>query len=440
MRIMHFKQQYIHIYILIPLFSIGEETNMANQLVHQLNQAYTPAHRGGIQLLDFTVPEDITHMTIDIEDLEKHNFLDYALRSPDGFHGWSGCTKTHIVISEEYATSGYLPKIPSGTWQLVIGYAKINAPSETNVTVTLTPKESKWYCGDLHMHSIHSDGDFTISKVMDNAYDEGLDFIALTDHNTFTQNKESAPTNRKLTVIPGIEITTYGGHFNIINLEHPLTKVLCHTQEDVDEVMEEGKKGNTIVSINHSFCVDKWSWKMDPYPLDFIEIWNSGWKTGNMECIHFWQRKLAEGHIIHGIGGSDTHRKDGRWYGQPTTWVKAEGNNITDIIDGLRTGQISVSINPQAPHVDLSIENTSMGRVYSKNDKALITLNCSILNPVNCKLRLYSSAGLIKTQDLDSITTDLSFELSTTSLFYRIELWEKYGNVPLCFSNPIYIR
>ena len=38
---------------------------------------------------------------------------------------------------------------------------------------------------ELHCHTIHSDGDFTVSELQKAAADDHLAIIALTDHNTF---------------------------------------------------------------------------------------------------------------------------------------------------------------------------------------------------------------------------------------------------------------
>ena len=45
-------------------------------------------------------------------------------------------------------------------------------------------REGAWYRGDLHTHSIYSDGDSTVAEVIANAESLGFDFFALTDHDT----------------------------------------------------------------------------------------------------------------------------------------------------------------------------------------------------------------------------------------------------------------
>ena len=37
---------------------------------------------------------------------------------------------------------------------------------------------------ELHCHSVHSDGSFSVAELLRRAYDDHLALIALTDHNT----------------------------------------------------------------------------------------------------------------------------------------------------------------------------------------------------------------------------------------------------------------
>ena len=39
---------------------------------------------------------------------------------------------------------------------------------------------------ELHCHSVHSDGDYTVCELQKKAIDDHLAIIALTDHNTFS--------------------------------------------------------------------------------------------------------------------------------------------------------------------------------------------------------------------------------------------------------------
>ena len=42
----------------------------------------------------------------------------------------------------------------------------------------------KWFPCEMHCHTLHSDGKFTVESLMQTAKEYGLSGIALTDHNT----------------------------------------------------------------------------------------------------------------------------------------------------------------------------------------------------------------------------------------------------------------
>lgn len=62
---------------------------------------------------------------------------------------------------------------------------------------------------DLHCHSRLSDGSLSVEEIVFFARREGLDFLALTDHDTMAGVTQAQTLGRKygLTVIPGVEIT-----------------------------------------------------------------------------------------------------------------------------------------------------------------------------------------------------------------------------------------
>lgn len=67
---------------------------------------------------------------------------------------------------------------------------------------------------DLHTHSTASDGKFSPKEVVKKAYDRGVKYLALTDHDTLSGIAEAKEEAEKLGLnfIPGIELsTTYKG-------------------------------------------------------------------------------------------------------------------------------------------------------------------------------------------------------------------------------------
>ena len=73
--------------------------------------------------------------------------------------------------------------------------------------------------GDLHCHTHHSDAKGAPETLAKNARRNGLDFLAVTDHNTTSQWKYFGPSSTPdLIFVPGMEITTARGHANIFGL------------------------------------------------------------------------------------------------------------------------------------------------------------------------------------------------------------------------------
>ena len=75
------------------------------------------------------------------------------------------------------------------------------------------------YRGDLHLHTVHSDGQRDPSELVTAAHASGLNFIVSTDHNTNAANRVW-PVCRTgaLLVIPGEEVTTRHGHWLAVGL------------------------------------------------------------------------------------------------------------------------------------------------------------------------------------------------------------------------------
>ncbi|MGH8222959.1 MAG: PHP domain-containing protein, partial [Woeseiaceae bacterium] len=127
----------------------------------------------------FEVPEGIGSLTVDIrhDGSAERTVIDVGLRDPAGFRGWTGSNKSRIVISAFDSTPGYRNgPISSGSWALLLGVPNLREGVETRYRATIRLYENhdlaaalnpgddafaagkRWYRGDLHAHSGHSDG------------------------------------------------------------------------------------------------------------------------------------------------------------------------------------------------------------------------------------------------------------------------------------------
>src|SRR5438270_5073398 len=75
---------------------------------------------------------------------------------------------------------------------------------------------------DLHLHTTHSDGEYSPKELVDLAHRSGLAAIAVTDHDTLSAVPEAqaAAVGTGLEVIPGVEITSdfHGREIHLLGL------------------------------------------------------------------------------------------------------------------------------------------------------------------------------------------------------------------------------
>src|SRR6185437_10320742 len=134
---------------------------------------------------------------------------------PAGFRGWSGGARRSFVIAPDAATPGYLAgELDPGTWQVIIGIHQLPAGERPPPRRLPARPGRRWLAGDLHTHTVHSDGAQTVAELSRFAAGLGLDFIAVTDHNTVSHHRElpAASARHGITLLPGQEVTTAGGH------------------------------------------------------------------------------------------------------------------------------------------------------------------------------------------------------------------------------------
>ena len=154
-----------------------------------------------------------------------------------GFRGWSGSARNRFHVATDCSTPGYVAgAMPSGTWRIILGcYVVPDGGVTVRLTVLATdgaraafqPAEQPdpvrrgagWYRGDLHAHTFHSDAEGSPQVLHGLASALGLDYLAVTDHNTVTAwDYFAAASSPELVFVPGIEVTTYQGHANALGV------------------------------------------------------------------------------------------------------------------------------------------------------------------------------------------------------------------------------
>jgi hypothetical protein len=402
----------------------------------------------------FSVSDKVRQINVAYEVESKNGgetVVDLGVRDPYRVRGWSGGARSNLYLGQSEATPGYLPgELPPGNWAVLLGAYRIPQEGCTvilNVTLESGKQlncEKHWFKGDLHMHSVHSDGDYTLEEADEIAAAKGLDFIGLTDHNTVSQNFSAVKRDGVLR-IPGMELTTYWGHCNLFGAKDPVKDFRVENIEQLHACIRESRSNGVKISINHPFergCPWDWGWDVD---YDWVEVWNGPWRSGNEETVLWWQKKLEEGRRIVAVGGSDTHRPDPYVkHGMPTTWVKSSSCSLTDVIEGIGKGHVVVSFAPEGPFIELSSGNAITGDVIKNAEgHRQVKLVASRVEEGD-QIAIISEKGVEIEKGVSSGKNDpflLTWPVSGRR-FYRAEIRKKFPDIDkklmAVLTNPIY--
>ncbi|MBC2582304.1 CehA/McbA family metallohydrolase [Clostridium sp. DJ247] len=409
--------------------------------------------------IPFKVPENVSKLEVSysykrrsISESEtgdifnkEINVVDIAIMDESkSFRGWSGSERLYFYITENEATPGYVRGIINeGEWAIILGAYKIQEEGcIVNVNIKFTPKERVLLKGDLHIHSIHSDGKYDVSDVINLAKLHGMDFIFLTDHNTFSQC-DGIVTSDSLVVLPGMEWTHYNGHCNFLGVKNPIKNFVSNDKDKTVEIMKEAKAKGALITLNHPYCQNcGWKWGFD-VPFDAVEVWNGPIKKSEYDAVQWWNSKLIAGERIPIVGGSDSHKNElFRMIGTPTTFLYSNSRGQSDIIKAIKNGHAFVSYTANGPIIEFSVGDAIMGDCIDlkENQTGLVKVqNVGFKD----EIKLISDKGIEKMYSIhDENTKTFSFHIEER-VFYRVEVWREiipHMTALVSVSNPIYIR
>jgi hypothetical protein len=377
---------------------------------------------------------------------EEINIIDLGLISLDGKQvGVSGSDKTEIHISETVATPGYhpCPLIP-GEWGILIGAYKV-APSGVTVTyeLTFTFKHLRLLKGDLHTHTIGSDGVLTAEELARHAQRNGMDYLALTDHNQMV-SAESLPDVPGFTLIPGIEWTHYQGHANFLGVDRPYDEPFyANTPQEVQARFASARERGALIVINHPFdegC--PFLFDMDSLPYDCIEIWNGPMRESNIRSIALWSMQLMAGKKIPICGGSDYHRDMLFLYpGGPCTCIYSMSNSAVDILSALKAGHAYVTFAPNGPSLEMTAGEAILGDSVPFSRVKELQISVTGLNAGDV-IQLFTNNDIVTLLKAENPgNARLNYRMTAPG-FARLQILRSFipgmPMLPALVSNPIY--
>ncbi|MDZ7673274.1 MAG: CehA/McbA family metallohydrolase [Halanaerobiales bacterium] len=217
--------------------------------------------------------------------------------------------------------------------------------------------EGKYFKAQLHSHTKESDGKLEVNELIKEYKNRGYDFLAITDHDKITINKEYDDNNFK--TITGEELTVInpfwplGRHLNRIGVKK---RSKYNKLKDVDKVLNQ----NNITVINHPATesgLGTQRWDIDKLleleNIKFIEIANHfSDQMINMKYWHILLNKYGNQSPIWGLAVDDAHNIDDI----DKNWIMVKADNFTekDLLKALTRGSF---YSTQGPEVEFFVED-----------------------------------------------------------------------------------
>ncbi|MCB9077777.1 MAG: CehA/McbA family metallohydrolase [Anaerolineaceae bacterium] len=322
-----------------------------------------------------------------------------------------------------------------------------------------------WYRGELHVHTSHSDGAHSPADLAEWAKADGLDFLAITDHNRVDAFGKPYPSSDFL-LIPGMEVTLQNGHFNVYGLQGKydwleniciglFTVKLAGKYQTTTDLMRRTAGQGLLNSINHPLRVP-FDWRDDETELQNVhclEIWNKpdapDTIRSNPQAITLWTEWLKAGYRTTAIGGSDHHslkplpgeHKSTERLGWPRNHIYAENLSGAAILSAMRQHRVYVSMGPevtfQAKFGD-EIYNigADLGQVAGEIRFLADIFDC----PVPGYAQIVKNGSIVREVPVKSRQASLEFNdvlHPAEPAWYRLDVYDQTG-LMLAITNPIF--
>lgn len=396
----------------------------------------------------FEVPASTRRIAVDLEytGQDRRTVIDLGLRGPSGLRGWSGGGRAHIEVSALTATPGYLPgPIETGPWAVLLGVPNIRPGSDDRYTLTVhrladdTPERGfaiasspGWYAGDLHSHSMHSDGRARAwsgketpappFRVFEAAASAGLDFLALTDHNTVSHWLDVdrlQPYFDRTLLLHARELTTYRGHATVVGERRFNEFRLAAPDASPAALLGAIASHDVFISINHPTSPDDETcmgcgWNViEPDVVRLVQgvevVNGDGRGSPAGSAWMFWANLLNRGFRLTAVGGSDDHTVDDprdRALGVPSTVVRAVALSEPGVVAGLRAGRAYVRVLGDTRMglefwADHGGERYDMGAVVPGVEPHLLTLHAALTGVVGQRVEWIRNAAVLATDTVD---------------------------------------
>lgn len=412
------------------------------------------------QALSFDLPPGVTRLAGRFHatpDRSPGQFLDnmicLSLWGPAGGRGARHNNPDRgFEIEATRATPGFLPGPPEpGHWTVSLDIFRLLGPIDyrLEIEISTTPQPAAaprprrstrargrgWYRGDLHSHTFHSDGSWSVADLVTWARASELDFLALTDHNTTSGHAElQALASDDLLTIGGMELTTHHGHA----VTHGAGLPDWRGADAPRRLLEAGRPltiAHPMAPGDEAGCTGcRWGFAdLMPGPARQVELWNGGpWSDYNEEGLALFRSWLNAGHRLVATAGSDIHGPEGTSGPIGFNHVEAEALTEAAVLAAVAAGRNYLSSGPQ---LILTAGEVAMGGQAVAGTPVAAHWRSG---PVPLTLNLVDATGLRRAQPVAPEARGV-VELSGAEAWVMAELRDARGTVH-ALSNPIFLQ
>ena len=277
-----------------------------------------------------------------------------------------------------------------------------------------------WLKGNIHTHTVNSDGLCTTEEIALEYGRRGYDFVFLTDH-----DKRVMPglKIRKPLLIPAEEIDFnfkgYSYHFVCLGLEKTWESKSFHSPMQLLD--RAGREGVFVVQAHPYWCglpSHKCRYRRG-LTCPGMEVYNTAcdWEIAKGYATVHWDDLLDAGHHILGFAVDDTHQNShiaGGWI-----MVKAENRSSAAILTAIRNGNFYSSQGPEISSIKIR------GREIKVACSPAMRINFIANRSGGCSLRA-SAAKLEKAV----------WDVPRGVAYVRVEIVSGSGKI--AWSNPVY--
>jgi hypothetical protein len=343
--------------------------------------------------------------------------------------------------------------------------------------------------GNIHIHSILSDGTGTQDDIAEKAVAAGLDFICFNDHDFMMQslNLEQEGFFGKMPLFMGLEIGKRYHHYLAFDVKKLINSEDLSPQEIIDEVKKQGGIGFLAHPFEKGMPFrDKskaYTWNdLSVTGFTGICIWNfsSRWKEGvksllhalflmkfrsqtlkgpSQETISFYDDLCLHRRVV-AVGGSDAHGALFKWWRfhiKPLPYdflLKAINIHVflkrkifkdflkakEDIYEAMREGRLFIANDDIYPargfrfnYISDDGSDLNMGE-----EGVFYPGNLIVESPSKGDIRLFKNGVLVDRRR----GAEAVFSVKEKGV-YRIEVYlyiAFFGWRPWIFTNPVYLR